>query len=150
MAKDSYEISLWHDIFVAANGNIPGHYEEEKIAIIGSDKMTSQCRAIEPKLICNVNGKITFTFKMFYRYTDELTGEDYDNPFLKLLVNERKVKVHWLNRWYDLVIKNIQESSNGKSIIYTCEDANIYELGRTGFDLIFDDDLSLNNIDGGN
>lgn len=150
MAKDAYEISLWHDIFVAPSGNIPGHYEEEKIAVIGSEKMTSQCRALEPKLVCNVNGKITFTFKMFYRYTDELTGEDYDNPFLKLLVNERKVKVYWLKKWYDLVIKNIQESSNGKSIVYTCEDANIYELGRTGFDLIFDDDLSVNNIDGGN
>ena len=145
MAKDSYEISLWDDIFVAASGNVPGHYEEEKIAVIGSDAMTSECRAIEPKLVCNINGKVTFTFKMFYRYHDELTGEDYENPFLKMLVNERKVKVKWLGKWYDLVIKNIQEASNGKTISYSCEDANINELAKSGFELIFDDDLTLNN-----
>lgn len=150
MAKDKYEISLWDDIFVAANGNIPGHYEEEKIAIIGSDTMTSQCRAIEPKLVCNVNGKVTFTFKMYLRYHDDLTGEDYDNPFLKLLVNERKIKVKWINNWYDLVIKNIQESSSGKTIVYSCEDANINELAKSGFDLVFDDELSLNTSTGGN
>lgn len=150
MAKDKYEISLWDDVFVAASGSIPGHYEEEKIAVIGSDTMTTQCRAIEPKLVCNINGKITFTFKMFLRYHDELTGEDYDNPFLKLLINERKIKVQWLGQWYDLVIKNIQEASNGKSVTYTCEDANINELAKSGFDLIFDDELSINTTTGGN
>ena len=150
MAKDKYEISLWEDIFVAASGNVPGHYEEEKIAVIGADDMTSQCRAIEPKITPNVNGKVTFTFKMYYRYHDELTGEDYENPFLKLLVNERKIKVKWLDKWYDLIIKNIQESSNGKTVVYTCEDANINELAKSGFDLIFDDDLSINNTSGGN
>jgi len=122
MAKDKYEISVWEDIFIPEqeiNGNlVPGHYEEEKIAVIGSDTMTADCRAIEPKLICNVNGKVTFSFKMYYRYHDEVTGEDYDNSFITLLVNERKIKVLWLNNWYDLVIKNIQESSNGKTVIY--------------------------------
>lgn len=150
MAKDKYEISLWDDVFVAASGSVPGHYEEEKIAVIGSDTMTAQCRAIEPKLVCNINGKITFTFKMFLRYHDELTGEDYDNPFLKLLINERKIKVQWLGQWYDLIIKNIQEASNGKSVTYTCEDANINELAKSGFDLIFDDELSINTTTGGN
>lgn len=154
MAKDKYEISVWEDIFVPEqeiDGNlVPGHYEEEKIAVIGSDTMTADCRAIEPKLICNVNGKVTFSFKMYYRYHDEATGEDYDNSFITLLVNERKIKVLWLNSWYDLVIKNIQESSNGKTVIYQCEDANINELAKTGFNLIFDDDLTLNNVTGGN
>lgn len=142
MAKDKYEISLWDDIFVSASGNVPGHYEEQKIAVIGSDTMTTYCRAIEPKLTRNINGKNTFTFKMFYTYHDELTGEDYQNPFLNLLVNERKVKVKWQNEWYDLIIKNIQEASNGKSITYTCEDANINELAKSGFEIVFDDELN--------
>ena len=107
MAKDKYEISLWDDIFVSASGTIPGHYEEQRIAIIGSDSMTAQCRAIEPKFVQNINGKNTLTFKMFYTYHDELTGENYQNPFLNLLVNERKVKVNWYGNWYDLITKNI-------------------------------------------
>lgn len=146
MAKDRYEISLWDDIFVSANGNIPGHYEEQKIAVIGSDSMTTQCRAIEPRFVQNINGKNTLTFRMFYVYHDELTDEEYQNPFLNLLVNERKVKVRWRDEWYDLIVKNIQEASNGKSIIYTCEDANINELARSGFELIFDDDLNKSDF----
>ena len=107
MAKDRYEISLWDDIFVSENGGIPGHYEEQKIAVIGSDSMTSKCRAIEPKFVQNINGKNTLTFKMFLSYHDDLTGEDYANPFLNLLVNERKVKTKWNGNWYDLIIKKI-------------------------------------------
>jgi len=41
-----------------------------------------------------------------------------------------------------LIIKNIQEASNGKSITYTCEDANINELAKSGFEIVFDDDLN--------
>ena len=144
MAKDKYEISLWKDIYVKANGTTgaPAHYEEQKLCVIGSDTMTAQCRAIEPKFTRNVNGKNTFTFKMFYIYRDDKTGQMYDNPFLKLLVNERKIKVLWQGEWYDLVIKNIQEASNGKSMVFTCEDANINELAKSGFELTFDDELN--------
>ena len=56
------------------------------------------------------------------------------------------MKVKWRDEWYDLIIKNIQESSNGKSIVYTCEDANINELAKTGFELIFDDDLNKSDF----
>ena len=94
--KDAYEISLWEDVPVAASGSgdneIPTHYEEEKIGVIGSDSMTAQWRAVEPRLTQNVNGTNTFSFKMFYTYIDTITGERKDNPFKTLLVNERKVK----------------------------------------------------------
>ena len=138
MAKDRYEISLWEDYIVPATDTIPEHFEERKIATIGSNTMTAQCRAIEPKLVENINGTNTFTFKMFYTYLDNETGEKYQNPFLNLLVNERKIKTFWKGKWYDLVIKNIQEDSNGKSITYTCKDLFINELSKTGFEIIFD------------
>ena len=65
MAKDTYEISVWRDVLVN------GHYEEAKIAVIGSDKLKASCRAIEPKLIENINGTNTFTFKMLSRNSSE-------------------------------------------------------------------------------
>ena len=146
--KDAYEISLWGDVPVAASGSgdneIPAHYEEEKIGVIGSDSMTAQWRAVEPKLIQNVNGTNTFTFKMFYTYIDTITGERKDNPFQNLLVNERKVKVKWKDKWYDFVIKSCQEDSNGKSVTYTCQDQFINELSKTGFNLEFDNELGNN------
>ena len=146
--KDKYEISLWEDYIVSAQGegkdSIPEHYEERKIAIIGSNTMTAQWRAVEPKLVNNVNGTNTLTFKMFYSFINNETGEKEDNPMLKLMVNERKIKCFWKNRWYDLVIKSCQEDSNGKSITYTCKDLFINELSKTGFDLEFDTELKNN------
>ena len=142
--KDKYEISLWQDEIVDAVGDIPEHYEEKKIAVIGSNTMTAQWRAVDPKLVENINGTNTFTFKLYYTYVDTETGEKKTNPFLNLLVNERKVKVLWKDKWYDLVIKSIQENSGDKSITYTCKDLFINELSKTGFELEFDNEL-MNN-----
>lgn len=148
MKKNKYEISLWEDKLVPQTGEgqsiIPEHYEEEKVCIIGSDTMTSQARALEPKLVRNVNGTNKLTFKLYYTYIDNETGKRIQNPFTSLLVNERKVKCKWEDRWYDFVIKGIQEDSNGKTITYTCEDLYINELSKTGFSLEFDQKLNNN------
>jgi hypothetical protein len=122
MLKEKYEISLWEDYLVPKTDSVPEHYEERKIATIGSNTMTAQWRALEPKLVENINGSNTLTFKMYYKYIDNETGEKVTNPFQKVMTNERKIKVYWKNKWYDLIIKSIQEDSNGKSITYTCKD----------------------------
>lgn len=140
MEKDLYEISLWQDI-LDSKGT---YYDEEKVVIIGSNTMASPCRAIEPKLIENVNGTNTLTFKLYYTYIDTETGKREDNPYIKLLTNERRVKCKWKNKWYEFVIKGIQEDSNGKSITYTCKDLFINELSKTGFNLEFDNKLENN------
>lgn len=144
MIKNKYEISLWEDYLVEKAGEIPEHYEERKICIIGSDSMTAQIRAQEPKLVQNVNGTNTLTFKLFYAYLDNETGEKVKNPFISLLVNERKVKCFWDNQWFDFVVKQIQEDSSGKSITYTCTDLFANELSKTGFSLEFDNELNNN------
>lgn len=144
MLKDKYEISLWEDYVVPEAGGIPEHYEERKIAIIGSNEMTSQIKVVEPRLVNNINGTNTLTFKLYYVYTDYETGKKVSNPFIKLLVNERKVKCFWKNVWYDLVVKGIQEDSGGKSITYTCKDLFVNELSKTGFNLEFNNELQNN------
>ena len=135
MFREKYEISIWEDFFVPAeteqqpDGSYivksPSYYDERKLAIIGSDTLESQSRTVEPKLVRNANGTNTLTFKMFYHYVDNITGEEVDNPFIGLLTNERKVKCFWKNKWYDLLIKNVQEDSSGESITYTCKDQHI-------------------------
>ena len=101
---DKYEISIWED-YSDQTSDGKQFLNERKIAVIGSDTMAAQARALEPNLIEEINGTHTFTFKMYYTYTDNETGEKYGNPFGKYLINERKVKVFWKNQWYDLVIK---------------------------------------------
>lgn len=146
--NDKYEISLWEDYHVAATDTVPAHYEERKIAIIGANGMASPCRAYNPKLVQNVNGTNTFSFEMYMTYKEDLVkdnvDETFDNPFLPFLVNERKVKVLWKNKWYDFIIKKCAEDSSSKKITYTCQDLYINELSKNGYDLEFDSELNNN------
>ena len=148
---DKYEISIWEDYPDIIEYEEEGEtvtkqiLRERKIAVIGSDTMTAQARALEPNLVEEINGTHTFTFKMYYTYVDNETGERYENPFGKYLINERKVKVFWKNEWYDLVIKKCQEDTFKKSITYTCTDLFINELSKQGYSLEFDTELQ-NNI----
>lgn len=148
---NKYEISVWEDYFVPASGSMESHYEERKLCVIGSNTMTDGSRALEPNLVLNVNGTHTLTFKLYLSYIDTITGERIDNPFVKLLVNERKVKAYWDNgqedvndKWYDLVVKDISEDSDSNTITYTCEDLFINELGKSGFELNFSDEANNN------
>lgn len=138
---DKYEISLWEDF-----SNTSNNIDERKLCVIGSNTMQGLARALEPRLITNINGTHTFTFKMYQVFTDEFTGEQYTNPFLNLLINERKVKVFWKDQWYDFLIKGIDEDTSTKSVIYTCKDSFITELSRNGYNLEYN--LELQNSTG--
>ena len=86
-----------------------------------------------------------FTFNLYYSYIDTRTGEKVKNPYIQYLINERKIKVLWQNKWYDFLIKQIKEDSAQHVFSYSCEDAYITELSRTGFELTFATELE-NNI----
>ena len=181
LIKKPYEISLWDDILVFKvtykdkNTNevveereyigslddfveientiteIIQYYKERKICIIGSDIMDTAIRAIQPKIVSNVNGSNTLTFSLYSRYYNEENDLFEDNPFLGLLVNERKIKLRYgdLNssdcKWYDFIIKEIVENSDTKTFQYTCKDLFINELSKSGFDIQLDQELE-NNI----
>jgi hypothetical protein len=55
---------------------------------------------------------VTLTFKMYTKYFDNDVGDFVDNPYISLLVAERVLKLKYKNKWYDLIIKNRQESSD--------------------------------------
>ena len=154
--RERYEISVWEDYLVPKSGDTPAHYEERKVAVLGSDRMRSSIRAIEPKLVENINQTNTFTFKMFYRLPRDFEETDLaehqmvmnhmdvelkENPLLDYLFPEAKIKLYWKGRWYNLVIKSTDENSEEKSITYTCIDNYVNELSRTGFNIVFDKQL---------
>ena len=85
--KKPYEISVWEDEW---NGS---KFVEKRLGIIGSDIMQFQGRAIEPNLTKNVNGVKKFSFKMYHKFIDTVTGEKISNPFADWLISERKVKL---------------------------------------------------------
>lgn len=163
--KKQYEISLWEDVLSFAyedgtisEGTMIGEhgaviaqfFKERKICVIGSDSMDAPVRAFNSKLVSNTNGSSTLTFSMFYKYYDMESGQLLDNPFIKLMVNERKIKLRHGElgasdcKWYDFVIKNIQENSENKTFSYTAKDLFINELSKSGFDIELDAKLENN------
>lgn len=136
--KKPYEISLWEDY------QEEGIYKERQLAIIGSDKMDSPSRAQDPQLSQNINSVTTLTFSIFSKYYDTETNELIDNPYIGLLVNERKVKLQYDGQWYDFIIKSIQENSSDYRFTYTCQDLFVNELSKNGFSVEFHNDLQNN------
>jgi hypothetical protein len=98
---DNYEVSIWDDVYDQSLQR----FTEQKVAVIGSNTMTAQTRVIDPTLIENINGTKTLTFSIYYRYIDNYDGTEKINPFIKLLIVERKIKLHWKGEWYDFIIK---------------------------------------------
>ena len=168
--KKPYEISLWEDIltFVYEDGSksqekiesehgavVNQYYEEQKICIIGSDTMDTPVRAFQPKLVSKVNGENILTFDMYSHYYDEEVDGYLANPFIGLLINERKIKLRYGKlgasdtKWYDLIVKNVQENSETKTYSYIAKDQFVNELSKSGFNLVFNNELENNtgNID---
>lgn len=146
--KKPYEISIWKDKLVddeTESGEEPSSYfDEEMVAIIGSDGMTSPNRAYSPTLTKNVNGETTLTFSMLHRYFDNDLGEEVFNPLTKYMVNERKVKLHYDGKWYDFIVKNCEESSDSNTFQYTCTDLWVNELSKTGYNVELAQELANN------
>jgi hypothetical protein len=95
----------WYENDIMVPNIIASYYKETRLCTIGSSSMESLARCVNPKLVSKVNGENTLTFTMYYQYIDTETGEKTYNPFIKYMVNERKVKLNYDGKWYDFVIK---------------------------------------------
>lgn len=134
----NYEISIWDDILVN------GQFVEQKIMTIGADDMLYQGKVIEPNFSKKANGEKKLTFKMYSKFIDNISGLEVINPFCDQLINERKVKLFYENKWYDFIVKNVSENSTSHLNSYQLEDALVQELSKNGFDVAFDVGLSNN------
>ena len=140
--KKPYEISIWEDRLITDGDE--SYYQEIKVAVIGTDTMDAPNRVYSPVLTENVNGEITLTFSLSYRYYDEMVGDFVVNPFAAYLVNERKVKLWYNDKWYDFIIKECEEDSEGKVFSYTATSTFVQELSKNGYGITFSTDLNNN------
>lgn len=142
LERKPYEISIWEDRLVTENDK--SYYKEIKIAEIGSDTMTNPGRAFDPILTENVNGEKTLTFSLAYKYFDPMVGDVVINPIHKYLINERKVKLHFNDKWYEFVIKECDESDEEYIFTYTARELFVLELSRVGYNITLDQSLGNN------
>lgn len=105
-------------------------------------------RATNIKLTKKLNGTHSLTFQLPDRFYDSEKGDYVKNEFVDQLFNEKKVKLKYMDEWYEFYIKNISDAKQFKSYMktYTCTDAFIDELSRNGYGIIFDEQL-YNNVE---
>ena len=137
-----YEISVWKNELIQ-DGN-EQRFVERKLAIIGSNTMTGLNKAYDPVFNKKMNGEKSLTFSLKYKYIDTYTGEEVTNPFVSLLTNESRVKLHYDDKWYEFTVKEHKESSEESSWEYTCTDAFVLELSKQGYNITFDSELNNN------
>ena len=142
--RKPYEISVWEDELIPATNEKPSYYKENKIMVIGTDEMTSPNKAFSPVLTKNVNGEVTLTFSMAYKYFDPASDSEVINPFVGYLINERKIKLFYDNEWYDFIIVDHQEDSESMVWQYTAKDALVNELSKNGYNIEFSTELGNN------
>ncbi len=115
-----------------------------KSLTIGTDQMEYQGRAIEPKLTSSTNGTHTFTFNMYYKFIDIITGKSVQNEYVPYLKNETQLLLNLDGTQYLFTIKAIKKDSKNCVLNFTCEDSFIDELSKNGYDIEFDQSLNNN------
>lgn len=141
--KREYELSIWDERL-----DLNGNKIEKKGAIIGAHDMDYLGRAVNIKLKREIKGTNTLTFDMPQKYFDSKLGRYVKNELIDELYNEKKVKLNFDGQWFEFYIKSINEKKEFKSIMksFTCQDSFIDELSRTGYEILFDEEL-YNNVD---
>ena len=142
--KDVYEISIWEDVLVEGNEKMLPYFKEEKVAVIGANDHDAPELAYNPKFTDDVKGEHTLTFTMNGRFYNKELEEWVENPYVKLLTNEKKIKLFYRNEWYDLLIKKVEENKKNYSYNYTATDLFINELGKNGFKVELNVELENN------
>ena len=100
--KYDYELSLWNEEIDTLGKKI-----EKKSYIIGSNKMSYLGKAKNIKLKRELKGTNTLSFEMPSKFFDNKKGEFVKNEFIDYLFNEAKIKLFFMNRYYEFYIKNI-------------------------------------------
>lgn len=125
-----------------------GIIDEEKVMIIGSSKSDFEGRSTSNILTENINGTHTLTFSLPAFYFDYDLKEFIRNTIVDNIFGESKIKLKFRDKWYEFIVKNIQERREKKQVYYdyTCQDSYIDELSSQGYTLTFDENNGMGDI----
>lgn len=142
-----YQILLYEDKIIEEGSNT---YSTKEIPIceLGSSLSSFEGKAKDPVFTTKIDGTHELKFSIPSIYYDEGTGEYVDNEIVQHIVNKSKIRLKKTNRktgkseFFSLVVntKVDKDDNDILSYEYTCTDAFIEELSKTGYQLIFHDD----------
>ena len=121
---------------------------DQIVCEIGSLDSASPQKAVEPIFYTKIDGTHELSFSLPRFYLDTETGEYKINELVELVTNKSKIILKDLDtvpiKEYHLFVNDRQDKDDGGSFtyIYTCNDAFIEELSKTGYGLTFTDEVN--------
>lgn len=136
----SYEITLWKDNF-----DTQGKLKEQKICLLASSEYRMVGGAYNLNYTRKKDGSSTFSFKLPKYYHEDLTGKTIESTFPSMIFSKSKIKAQKDDQWYTFVVNNIKEQKdkNGVFYEYTCGDLALEELSKSGYSLLFANEIEL-------
>lgn len=128
MKIQPYELSIWQD-YIDDNGQT----QEHKLAVIACDYTSSPIDAYNISLQENINGEKTLKFSMAIKYLDSEDNQFKDNPFIALMIAERKIKLFLGSIDYLIQVTDEGDQFDGDPTINVLSNADDNEERWTEF-----------------
>lgn len=130
-----------------------GSFKDFPVCELGSSTSNFGGKAIEPILSTKIDGTHELKFSLPSIYFDENTGKMVDNEIVRYIANKSRIRLKKKNKKtekYDLYVfvVNTKTDRDNNGILhheYACTDAYIEELSKTGYGIMFSDDVEFGN-----
>jgi len=172
--KRKYQILLTEeflDTSLFPESAFVGGYVSRPVLEIGSSDANYSWQVHDVEFYTKIDGTHTLSFSLDAKYFDEDAGALVDNELVKYLTNKCKIEVRRENLEYRkenkpyakkkdilkgqetvydtyFMVVNDKEDKDDKGIIsytYSCTDAYVEELSKTGYEIQFSDDIEVGN-----
>lgn len=148
-----YQILLYESKFVSDTTSGQEVFKEFPVCELGSSSSTFGGKAIEPILTTKIDGTHELKFSLPSICFDENSGKMVENEMVQYIANKSRIRLKKKNKKtgeYDLYVfvvnTKIDKDNNGVLYHeYVCTDAYIEELSKTGYGIIFSDDVEMGN-----
>lgn len=174
MEKRKYQILLTEeflDTSLFPESAFVGGYVSRPVLEIGSSDTSYSWQVHDVEFYTKIDGTHTLSFSLDAKYFDEDAGALVDNELVKYLTNKCKIEVRRENLEYRkenkpyakkkdilkgqetvydtyFMVVNDKEDKDDKGVIsytYSCTDAYVEELSKTGYEIQFSDDIEVGN-----
>jgi Ca2+-binding EF-hand superfamily protein len=115
---------------------------------LGSSTSNSTGQAFNIEFYSKIDGTHELTFELPQFYFDEEIGENVLNPLIEYVGNKCQLELHLDGKTYFMVVnsRTDEEKNDSISYRYECTDAFIEELSKSGYGIVFSDEVEGNGL----
>lgn len=145
ITKKNYQIFLCESVY----RDDVLHLNDVRVCELGSSTLDFSGKAFNIEFYSKIDGTHELSFDLPSTYFDVDAGKTVDNELVKLVSNKCKIELIVEDKTYFMVINNCVDKEEKGGMIsrsYSCTDAFIEELSKTGYGIVFSDEVEGNGL----